>query len=89
MSTRSFSLFLRRRHAHRRPRRRRTLARRLAGIMATAGERAQSTAEYALVLVAVTSMVGVVIAYISGDGGGVITGLFGAAFAKMRSLIGG
>lgn len=52
-------------------------------------ERAQSTAEYALVLVAVTSMVAVVIAYVSGDGGGMITGLFGAAFAKMRSLIGG
>jgi len=34
-------------------------------------------------------MVAVVIAYLSGDGGGVITGLFGAAFAKMRSLVGG
>ena len=52
-------------------------------------ERGQSTAEYALVLVAVTSMVAVVIAYVSGDGGGLITGLFGAAFAKMRSLVGG
>jgi len=52
-------------------------------------ERGQSTAEYALVLVAVASMVGVVIAYVSGDGGGMITGLFGAAFAKMRSLVGG
>lgn len=51
-------------------------------------ERGQSTAEYALVLVAVTSMVAVVIAYVSGDGGGIITGLFGAAFAKMRALVG-
>lgn len=49
----------------------------------------QSTAEYALILVAVTAMVGVVIAYVSGDGGGMITALFGAAFAKMRSLVGG
>lgn len=52
-------------------------------------EHGQSTAEYALVLIAVTSMVAVVIAYVSGDGGGMITGLFGAAFAKMRSLVGG
>lgn len=61
---------------------------RLGASLRRIGERGQSTAEYALVLVAVTSMVGVVIAYVSGDGGGVITGLFGAAFAKMRSLIG-
>jgi Flp pilus assembly pilin Flp len=54
-----------------------------------ASERGQGTAEYALVLVAVAAMVGVVIAYVSGDGGGMITGLFGAAFAKMRSLVGG
>ena len=52
-------------------------------------ERAQGTAEYALVLVAVTAMVGVVIAYVSGGGGGMITSLFGAVFAKMRSLVGG
>lgn len=52
-------------------------------------ERGQSTAEYALILVAVTAMVGVVIAYVSGDGGGMITALFGAAFARMRSLVGG
>ena len=53
------------------------------------GQRAQSTVEYALILVAVTAMVGVVIAYVSGDGGGLITQLFGAAFARMRSLVGG
>lgn len=52
-------------------------------------EGGQSTAEYALVLVAVTVIVGVVIAYVSGDGGGMITALFGAAFAKMRALVGG
>ncbi|MEZ5321447.1 MAG: DUF4244 domain-containing protein [Microthrixaceae bacterium] len=52
-------------------------------------DRAQSTVEYALILVAVTAMVGVVIAYVSGDGGGVITGLFGAAFARMRGMVGG
>ncbi|HNI36595.1 MAG TPA: DUF4244 domain-containing protein [Microthrixaceae bacterium] len=51
-------------------------------------ERGQSTAEYALVLVAVTALVAVVIAYLSGDGGGAITGLFGSVFARMRSLIG-
>ena len=51
-------------------------------------ESGQSTAEYALVLVAVTSMVGIVIAFLSGDGGGLITDLFGAAFAKMQALIG-
>ncbi len=61
---------------------------RLLARLSAAGERAQSTAEYALVLVAVTSMVAVVIAYVSGDGGGMITALFGAAFAKMRSLVG-
>lgn len=53
------------------------------------GDAGQSTAEYALILVAVTAMVGVVIAYVSGDGGGMITALFGAAFAKMRALVGG
>jgi hypothetical protein len=52
-------------------------------------ELAQGTAEYALVLIAVTAMVAVVIAYVSGDGGGMITALFGAAFARMRSLVGG
>lgn len=52
-------------------------------------ERGQGTAEYALVLVAVASMVGVVIAFVSGDGGGMITDLFGAAFARLRSLVGG
>lgn len=52
-------------------------------------ERGQGTAEYALVLIAVTAMVAVVIAYLSGSGGGLITGLFGAAFARMRSLVGG
>lgn len=51
-------------------------------------DRGQSTAEYALVLVAVTSMVAVVIAFVSGDGAGMITDLFGAVFAKMRSLVG-
>lgn len=65
------------------------LLRLMSVLVRTRSERAQSTAEYALVLVAVTSMVAVVIAYVSGDGGGMITGLFGAAFAKMRSLIGG
>lgn len=57
--------------------------------LAASRERAQSTVEYALVLVAVTAMVAVVIAYVSGDGGGMITALFGAAFARMRSLVGG
>lgn len=52
-------------------------------------ERGQSTVEYALILVAVTVMAGVVIAYLAGDGGGTITGLFGAAFDRMRSLVGG
>lgn len=51
-------------------------------------ELGQSTAEYALVLVAVTSMVAVVIAFVSGDGAGMITDLFGAVFAKMRSMVG-
>ena len=66
----------------------RPLALRL-GLFATRTERGQGTVEYALVLVAVTAMVGVVIAYVSGDGGGIITQLFGAAFARMRSLVGG
>ena len=52
-------------------------------------DRGQGAAEYALVLVAVTAMVAVVIAYVSGDGGGMITALFGAAFSRMRSLVGG
>lgn len=52
-------------------------------------QRGQSTVEYALILVAVTVMVGVVIAYLSGGGAGAITGLFDAAFDRMRSLVGG
>ncbi|NLA34569.1 MAG: hypothetical protein GX868_02650 [Actinobacteria bacterium] len=55
----------------------------------TRSQRGQSTVEYALILVAVTVLVGGVIAYLSGGGGGVITGLFDAAFDRMRSLVGG
>ena len=58
--------------------------------MSTAStERGQGTVEYALVLLAVAAMAAVVIAYLSGDGGGIITELFGAAFARVRSLVGG
>lgn len=56
---------------------------------ASGDQRGQSTVEYALILVAVTVMVGVVIAYLAGDGGGTITALFSAAFARMRNLVGG
>lgn len=54
---------------------------------ARAIERGQSTVEYALVLVAVTVFVGVVIAYLTGDGASSITGLFDSAFDRMRSLV--
>lgn len=57
--------------------------------VSTRTERGQSTVEYALILVAVTVVVGVVITYLSGNGAGAITGLFDAAFDRMRSLVGG
>jgi len=52
------------------------------------GERGQSTAEYALILVAIAALVGVVISFMSGDGGGLMSDLFGAVFNKLKSFIG-
>ena len=51
-------------------------------------ERGQSTAEYALILVAIAALVGVVISFLSGDGGGMISGLFGSVFDKLKSFVG-
>lgn len=51
-------------------------------------ERGQSTAEYALILVAIAALVGVVISFLGGDGGGMISDLFGAVFGKLKSFIG-
>lgn len=65
------------------------LARARCASTARRDDRAQSTAEYALILVAVTAMVGVVIAYLTGPGGGAITDLFGAVFSRVRSLVNG
>ena len=51
-------------------------------------QRGQSTAEYALVLVAIAALVGVVISFMSGDGGGLISGLFHGVIGKIGSMIG-
>lgn len=59
----------------------------LAGV-SRRGERGQSTAEYALILVAIAALVGVVISFMSGDGGGLMSDLFGAVFGKLKSFIG-
>ncbi len=53
------------------------------------GERGQSTAEYALILVAIAAMVGLVISFLGGEGGGLITGLFGSVFDNITSFIPG
>ena len=52
------------------------------------GENGQGTVEYALILVAVAALAAAVVAYLSGPGGGLITELFGAAFAKLRTVAG-
>jgi Flp pilus assembly pilin Flp len=52
-------------------------------------ERGQSTAEYALILVAIAAMVGLVISFLGGEGGGLITGLFGSVFDNISSIIPG
>lgn len=52
-------------------------------------ERGQSTAEYALILVAIAAMVGLVISFLGGEGGGLITGLFGGVFDNIKSFIPG
>lgn len=59
----------------------------LAGVRRS-DERGQSTAEYALILVAIAALVGVVISFMSGDGGGLMSDLFGAVFGKLKSFIG-
>lgn len=51
-------------------------------------ERGQSTAEYALILVAIAALVGVVISFLGGDGGGMISDLFGSVFNKLKSFVG-
>ena len=51
-------------------------------------ERGQSTAEYALILVAIAALVGVVISFLGGDGGGMISDLFGSVFGKLKSFVG-
>jgi Flp pilus assembly pilin Flp len=50
-------------------------------------ERGQSTAEYALILVAVAVIAGVVIAYVGGPGSGLITQLFSDVFARLRGVV--
>ena len=51
-------------------------------------ERGQSTAEYALVLVAIAALVGVVVSFMGDGGGGLISGLFKGVFGKIGSMIG-
>jgi Flp pilus assembly pilin Flp len=69
----------------------RLLSMTLATLVASAtrrDERGQSTAEYALILVAIAALVGVVISFMSGDGGGLMSDLFGSVFDRLKSFVG-
>ncbi len=52
------------------------------------GEAGQSTAEYALVLVAIAALVGVVISFMGGAGGDLMGGLFEGVMSKIGGVIG-
>ena len=56
--------------------------------IATRAEAGQSTAEYALVLVAIAALVGVVICFMSGAGGDLMGGLFEGGMSKIGGVIG-
>ena len=76
MSTRQlFITAIRRAHAH--------------GGRRGTGERGQATAEYALILVAIAAMAGLLISFFTGGAGGLIEGLFNSVFSKITSFIPG
>lgn len=52
-------------------------------------ERGQATAEYALILVAIAAMAGLLISFFSGGAGGMIESLFGSVFSRITSFIPG
>lgn len=51
-------------------------------------EAGQSTAEYALVLVAIAALVGVVISFMGSSGGDLMGGLFSGVMSKLGGMIG-